>query len=76
MKRDTQYWANIAPGAFWVCVVFVALVLGLDSSNPSSSTRPLVILFCLGGVVSLTVWGWCAFRVFEEKRKTWLTPPQ
>jgi hypothetical protein len=73
MKRDTAYWGNLAPGAFWVCVVFIALILGMDSSNPSGATKPLIVILSIGCAVSLAVWGWCAFRVFEEKRKTWLS---
>jgi hypothetical protein len=71
MTIDLHKWKSYSSGGFVVSVVFIMIVLGLNSNAPSSATPYLIGLLSLMGAVSLAGWGWCAFRIFEQHKDRW-----
>ena len=65
MFKNPAKVVGFSIGGFIASVVFMFVTFGLDSTSPSSSTRYLVALFCLTGLVSLAVWGFASFSLWD-----------
>jgi hypothetical protein len=69
MFKNPTKLAGTAVGGFLASAIFLAVTLGLDRTEPSSATRYLVTFFCFTGALSLVVWAFASFAVWDGTRK-------
>ena len=69
MFKNPSKVVGRAVGGFLASVIFIAVTLGLDRTDPSSATLYLVTIFCVTGFVSLVAWGFGSFALWDQARK-------
>jgi hypothetical protein len=61
--KVSRHWQNNFAGIFWVSLIFVAIIVAINSALPSAASRYVLTLFLLIGAVSLGGWTWQSFKL-------------